>query len=650
MAPSDDASGTQSVHQEAAPAAAPATVADPLAPVPAALVGFQGGRAADGFVEYLARRPPEDRAAVLGAVSRTSGNRSVQTMLLRAPPTAAPPAPAAGKEIMKYAVIGKVEPYLGLHPQPDRMTPTLRQLKLNDKVFVRTELPDSWYSVVTDDRQEGYIWKKNVFLNPPEPKAKLYQVESGRTAYLIARDHFSKNIADDADLRFFVNALVYVNAGEGNPQKGIYRETDDIGDWEKTKTTAGKYIWIPSAEYALTLRGVVRSGSRADEGWEAILGAAADFLTEFVTGLLEGGRQSLIDLFEGMRELAEQIWALMQATLADIAVAVYDWLKELSWEQIEAMASKIKSRYNDFESKWKNRNMYKAIHFRGHVIGYLLMDFLVGEVVGAALKLASRLPSAAVRAFEGFKGSRRLVKAAEELGVARRVERYIQEAKAEARAAGAGGKAAGGAATPPKIYGPEPPPKIYGPPAPDPYADMSIRKLKKLAKTDKQAAEALRARYEMLSDTALKDRARSGDAMAKSVLDGRVPENTKLEELRGKKGDIRKPHHAAAKVTDARGRVRWNEEFESGGMEKPEKKGDWRKKSQETHTEMQAIDRSKLQPGETLWITGQYDPCPACQEAMRTASEGGRTVDYWWQGGHFRAVDGKVVFPVPKGK
>jgi hypothetical protein len=657
MAPEELSSGMQSTRREATPAAVPATIggASGPAPVPTALIGESSG----SFVAYLARRPVEDRAAVLGALHRTSGNHAVQNLLLREPPATAPPAPAppAGKTIMKYALIGKVQPALGLHPQPDRATPELRELKFNDRIFVRTELPGSWYSVLTDDGQEGYVWKKNIFLNPPEPKATLYQVESGRTAFLIARDHYSKHIVDDADLRFFVNALVHVNGGEGNPSKGIYRDKDDAGDWEETKTTAGKYIWIPSPEYALTLRGVVKSGSREDEGWDALLGAAGEFVAEFVEGLLEGGRQSLIDLFEGMRELAEQIWALMQASFADIAVAAYEWVKDLSWEKVKAFAANIVSRVADFDAKWNQRNPYKLIHFRGHVIGYLLMDFLVGEVIGAALQLAGRLPSAAARALEGFKGSRQLVKVAEEVGVARRVERYLQEAKGEVRAAGK-------AATPPKLPGPEPPPKlpapkvlgpeppprVYGPPAPDPYAKLSDRRLKKLAESDKQAAEALRDRYEKLPNKKLREKARNGDAMAKSVLDARVPKNTKLDDLRGSKGDVRMRHHAGAKVTDARGRVRWSDEFQSGDMEKPQDPKDWRKKSQESHTERRAIAKAKLQRGETLWIRGQYDPCSFCQEAMRAASEGGRTVDYWWPGGHFRAADGKIVIPVPKSK
>jgi hypothetical protein len=598
---------------------------------------------------------------------------------LQGPVAAASPVVAQGTNIMQFAVVAKVDPYLGLHTAADMASPVLRELKFNDRVFVRSELPGGWYFVITDDRQEGYIWKKKVFIGPPEPHAGLLQVDSNQSALSIARTCYSGDIADDADLRFYVNALVHVNKGEGDTSKGIYRRPGDEGDWEATRTTADKYIWIPSAPYALTLRGIVKSGGRGEtvKGW---FQAAAEFLVQFADGLMQGAQQSLRDMFRAAVELAEQMWALLQADLSDIAVAIYHWVSELTLDDVKAVLRQVVDRFEDFEAKWNNRNLYKAAHFQGYVIGYVLMDYVIGEVIGAALEVAARLPRITVQAFDGMAASRRLVQAAERLEVAEKVKLYVKEAKLEegalagssraAPATGAGNVEASAAGVAPvtparTILGPPAPAKVVRPPTPtrppaspaptatvtgsvDPFAGVSNRKLRQLAIKDKDAAEALWNRYDSMSTKQLQEAARNGDGTAKTVLDRRIPENKKVEEFRGKKGEERPvPHEAGAKVTDPSGRVKWRDEYRSGGMT-PEQKArpDWRAASQESHTERKAIVEAPLEPGETLWIRGQYDPCDPCQRAMRDASRGGRTVDYWWPGGHFRAVDGEIVIPV----
>jgi hypothetical protein len=70
----------------------------------------------------------------------------------------------------------------------------------------------------------------------------------------------------------------------------------------------------------------------------------------------------------------------------------------------------------------------------------------------------------------------------------------------------------------------------------DPYPNLSIPQLKKLARTDPEAAESLRLRYRNMSNTPggrakLNRLAARGDAMAKSVRNQRIPENQPLKKL-----------------------------------------------------------------------------------------------------------------------
>ena len=69
----------------------------------------------------------------------------------------------------------------------------------------------------------------------------------------------------------------------------------------------------------------------------------------------------------------------------------------------------------------------------------------------------------------------------------------------------------------------------------DPYSDMPLKELKKLAKNNPEAAESLRLRYRDMPDRELSRLAAKGDAMAQSVLNQRIPENKLVKNL-GKKG------------------------------------------------------------------------------------------------------------------
>jgi hypothetical protein len=84
---------------------------------------------------------------------------------------------------------------------------------------------------------------------------------SGVRVIGIAEKYYQKQAKEwGQDLRYFVNVLVYINRGEGDFSKGIYKEKAD-SNWKETKVKSGYFIWVPSVEYAKSLKGVVESGS-----------------------------------------------------------------------------------------------------------------------------------------------------------------------------------------------------------------------------------------------------------------------------------------------------------------------------------------------------------------------------------------------------
>jgi hypothetical protein len=179
--------------------------------------------------------------------------------------------------------------------------------------------------------------------------------------------------------------------------------------------------------------------------------------------------------------------------------------------------------------------------------------------------------------------------------------------------------------------------------APADYADMPLPRLRKLAVTDPEAAEALRLRYRAMGDTRLKAMAKRGDETARASLRQRVPSNE--EEIRKALGsDYRPPHTATGIAADAKGEVTWRSGLTSSDMTPEEQALGFPKSSLATHTEARAVRQAPLTRGGTLLIIGQYNPCTFCQAAMRAAAaRSGCTITYMWPGGSKKFVSLRLV-------
>lgn len=93
------------------------------------------------------------------------------------------------------------------------------------------------------------------------------------------------------------------------------------------------------------------------------------------------------------------------------------------------------------------------------------------------------------------------------------------------------------------------------------------------------------------------------------------------------------PHEATAVSRDAHGNVVWRGEAASGNMTDAERAMPFPQGMNASHTEVRLVNAGELPRGGTFRITGQYDPCVSCQNAMRAAAESsGCTIEYWWPG------------------
>jgi hypothetical protein len=102
----------------------------------------------------------------------------------------------------------------------------------------------------------GWMAKDRLETQKPEPRAKLHHVKSGETPEGLARANFRDAAQPGMDYRFYVNALIYVN--EQDKRDGIQAP---LLPFTTPQLEAGKRIWLLSPEFAMSLKGVVGSGS-----------------------------------------------------------------------------------------------------------------------------------------------------------------------------------------------------------------------------------------------------------------------------------------------------------------------------------------------------------------------------------------------------
>ncbi len=372
-----------------------------------------------------ARSRPGPSQFDMATWQRLAGNRAVTRLVQREGPPAPPQSPSKGagetvpvgsSAMMTYGRVMKVSPYLSLHDSPRPDGAVLAHLAFRDRLFILAQVPGDWYLVETANGKRGFVWKKKVFVRPPDAEAQLHFVESNQSAIGVAQSYYQDHVKEEQDLRFYVNVLVHANGGDVDHNKGIYRAKPESDDWKAVQTRANYYIWIPSVSYAEGLRGVVSSGSRREtvSGW---FEAAGDLITQFGVGVQEGVLAALNDL----RRLGVDLMKLVALISADdIIMQVYDWVKRLRKEDVGTFFGHLADRFADFETKWNDPNEFRAVHFQGHVLGYLLLNYVLAMVTAGAVELAG----AGVEAISAIRGTQTVlaeVAADEELTAAIKV-------------------------------------------------------------------------------------------------------------------------------------------------------------------------------------------------------------------------------------
>jgi hypothetical protein len=225
--------------------------------------------------------------------------------------------PDGGEAVRKPGVVswgGDPELRLRTHPDTGDETNIIRTMPLSARLNVIKRFPGDWYFVSTADGDTGFAGSQYVRTDMPEPAARLHKVESGipGTAIAIA-EHYYGDKSDNwgQDLRFYVNVLAWANKID---------VPDTTSGWKSVQFQAGQTIWVPSQPFAISLKGVVNSGSYSYN--------AADFLgvadvIERIGELLEDFGRAIDKSGQYIPEaIARHVDAMLKEVLAGLAKAM----------------------------------------------------------------------------------------------------------------------------------------------------------------------------------------------------------------------------------------------------------------------------------------------------------------------------------------
>ncbi len=333
-------------------------------------------------------QPADGAGSVLRRVRRQAAP-TVQP----APPTGPSGAQVVGGTAVHALGLVGTDEGVHLRSQPTDATTLeastiLTLLPLNTLLFVNRELPGGWYHVALDDGRMGYVAKANITTDLPDPGSKLHRIQPGESALKIVKQYYKADaISWGQDERFYVNVLVFVNAERG--RKGIWVPTlppaiQAMGlqpSWDMAQTVAGRQIWIPSLEFALTLKSRVSSGSISREIVRSVTDffeAVADFViggVAFIGGLIVGALECVWDTLTGIVDLVKMIAEVIKSIITGEFISdirkIGEMLSQLdAHELLYALAEWL-------DERWNNPSLAKRWYWRGWMIGYVIVEVLL---------------------------------------------------------------------------------------------------------------------------------------------------------------------------------------------------------------------------------------------------------------------------------
>jgi Domain of unknown function (DUF4157) len=353
--------------------------------------------------------------------STHSTARAIQRQQQNPQPRADQKALFEGTPINKTG-IARDEAGLVVRDKPDGAQ--VRKLNFNDRFFVAAEISgksEKWYRVMLQDGTLGFVVTRLVKTNLPDPEARLHKVQAGEKG-------FARNIAEkeyNVSVRKGYNAGYVVALAMANKDSGALVKAFDPNDWENTGFKANNYIWIPGP--ALLERVFSQYGQHGgkimqmgQDAWDATKNFVMDQLNPMamigcLAGIVEGFFKDIWDNLVALKDLAVMIFDVIKSIFTGSIISdmgkMWDWLKNLSLEQVQDMVSAMGDQaigaVQSGLKAWNEASAFDRGRMRGKVIGYILGEIAIawatagiGTVIAKAgmvaklAKVAGKIPGA----------------------------------------------------------------------------------------------------------------------------------------------------------------------------------------------------------------------------------------------------------------
>lgn len=298
-----------------------------------------------------------------------------------------------------------------LRERPAPGQPALGVLPFDELVSVERKTEHGWCWVVPMGKltgTPGFCEESFLAIDPPEPTAHLYRVAAGDELRIIAERYYGKQFRDGRDGRLYVQALYEANKGH----RGIYltevdlelkdsihrgaAEERTLEIYKGAKVREGHALWMPSEAFIeeLRARGAVTSGtselSQAWRGAKAAVHQAVDagvYAAGFTVGMLEGGWNAIVELFQGAADMIELVaktaYQLFTGNPGAIKATLLGWVEKLkvAWGHRGDLAA-------DFMAKWESEDAWARGNFQGEVLGWVMMTALLILATSGASSMA----------------------------------------------------------------------------------------------------------------------------------------------------------------------------------------------------------------------------------------------------------------------
>ena len=306
----------------------------------------------------------------------------------------------------------------------------LGQIPVGQKVFVKAENQSGgWAFVVAFDGTAGWISQTFVRTDMPDPEAVLHHVtEANLTTILEQHYHKGGRYEIGTGNDFATLAVAVAAANQGT--QGVYVDAEKIQQWMNDNPIrsydyiagnlakysavgirSGLNIWLPGASYVKALQKSGDIATRPD--WANRMVEGGKMTAGFVAGFYNGIYENITDTFVGLWDAAQDsmsflgdlfsgdLFASIPEVAADIKAycegkTAGDILNEIGGI-ISEMAGDL---WDNFTDNWGHPDEYKRWHFRGNLIGQIVLEIVIAIFTaggGTAAKWGAKLTSLSPR-------------------------------------------------------------------------------------------------------------------------------------------------------------------------------------------------------------------------------------------------------------